>query len=49
MKAAITKQLDQAVTDKRLTADERTKILADVDSAARRHDRRQGAEAARRA
>ncbi len=32
MKAAITKQLDQAVTDKRLTADERTKILADVDS-----------------
>ena len=32
MKAAITKQLDQAVTDKKLTADERTKILADVDS-----------------
>ena len=31
MKAAVTKQLDQAVTDKTLTADERTKILADVD------------------
>jgi len=31
MKAAVTKQLDQAVTDKKLTADERTKILADVD------------------
>jgi hypothetical protein len=32
MKAAVTKQLDQAVTDKHLTADERTKILADIDS-----------------
>jgi hypothetical protein len=32
MKAEVTKQLDQAVTDKKLTADERTKILADVDS-----------------
>ena len=32
MKAAVTKQLDQAVTDKKLTADERTKILADIDS-----------------
>jgi hypothetical protein len=31
MKDAVTKQLDQAVTDKKLTADERTKILADVD------------------
>jgi hypothetical protein len=31
MKAAVTKDLDQAVTDKKLTADERTKILADVD------------------
>ena len=31
MKDALTKQLDQAVTDKKLTADERTKILADVD------------------
>jgi hypothetical protein len=32
MKTAITKQLDQAVTDKKLTAEQRTKILADVDS-----------------
>jgi hypothetical protein len=32
MKTSITKQLDQAVTDKQLTADEKTKILADVDS-----------------
>jgi hypothetical protein len=32
MKAALTKQLDQAVTDKKLTADERTKILASVDT-----------------
>src|SRR4051812_34166982 len=32
MKAAITKDLDQAVTDKKLTADQRTKILADVDA-----------------
>ena len=31
MKAGLTKQLDQAVTDKKLTADQRTKILADVD------------------
>jgi hypothetical protein len=31
MKAAITKDLDQAVTDKKLTAEQRTKILADVD------------------
>src|SRR4051794_34256403 len=31
MKAAVTKQLDQAVTDKKLTADERTKILAEID------------------
>src|SRR3954454_9471171 len=31
MKDALTKQLDQAVTDKKLTADQRTKILADVD------------------
>ena len=31
MKAAITKQLDQAVTDKNLTAEQRTEILADVD------------------
>src|SRR4051794_36508769 len=31
MKAAITKDLDQAVTDKKLTADERTKILAEID------------------
>jgi hypothetical protein len=31
MKAALTKQLDQAVTDKKLTADQRTKILADAD------------------
>src|SRR3954468_11923537 len=32
MKTALTKQLDQAVTDKKLTADQRTKILADVDA-----------------
>jgi hypothetical protein len=32
LKAALTKQLDQAVTDKKLTADQRTKILADVDA-----------------
>jgi hypothetical protein len=32
MKASITKRLDQAVTDKELTAEQRTKILADVDS-----------------
>jgi hypothetical protein len=32
MKTALTKQLDQAVTDKKLTADERTKILANVDT-----------------
>ena len=31
MKTALTKQLDQAVTDKKLTADQRTKILAEVD------------------
>jgi hypothetical protein len=31
MKASVTKQLDQAVTDKRLTAEQRTKILADID------------------
>jgi hypothetical protein len=31
MKAALTKQLDQAVTDKKLTAEQRTKILADAD------------------
>jgi hypothetical protein len=31
MKAELTKQLDQAVTDKKLTADQRTKILADSD------------------
>ena len=31
MKAAITKQLDQAVKDRKLTAGEKTKILADVD------------------
>jgi hypothetical protein len=31
LKTALTKQLDQAVTDKKLTAEERTKILADVD------------------
>jgi hypothetical protein len=31
MKDALTKQLDQAVTDKKLTADQRTKILADAD------------------
>lgn len=32
MKAAVTKRLDQAVTDKKLTADEKTKILADIDA-----------------
>jgi hypothetical protein len=32
LKAAITKRLDQAVTDKTLTADQRTKILADIDA-----------------
>jgi hypothetical protein len=32
MKAAITSELDQAVTDKKLTADQRTKILADIDA-----------------
>src|SRR4051794_20226602 len=31
MKAAVTKQLDQAVTDKKLTADQKTKILAEID------------------
>ena len=31
MKASITKRLDQAVTDKELTAEQRTKILAEVD------------------
>jgi hypothetical protein len=31
MKASVTKKLDQAVTDKKLTADEKTKILAEVD------------------
>jgi hypothetical protein len=31
MKTALTKQLDQAVTDKKLTAEQRTKILADAD------------------
>jgi len=31
MKDAVSKQLDQAVTDKKLTADEKTKILADLD------------------
>jgi hypothetical protein len=31
MKDALTKQLDQAVTDKRLTAEQRTKILAEAD------------------
>jgi hypothetical protein len=32
MKAAVTKRLDQAVTDKKLTADEKAKILADIDT-----------------
>src|SRR3954471_22660574 len=32
MKTAVTEQLDQAVTDKKLTADQKTKILADLDS-----------------
>src|SRR3954469_9189470 len=32
MKAAVTKQLDQAVADQKLTADQKTKILADLDS-----------------
>ena len=31
MKDALTKRLDQAVTDKRLTAEERTRILAEAD------------------
>jgi hypothetical protein len=31
MKTAITSELDQAVKDNRLTADQRTKILADID------------------
>src|SRR5689334_323155 len=31
MKDDLTKRLDQAVTDKKLTADQRTKILAEVD------------------
>jgi hypothetical protein len=32
MKTAITTELDKAVTDKKLTADQRTKILADIDA-----------------
>jgi hypothetical protein len=32
MKDAVSKQLDQAVTDKKVTADEKTKILADLDT-----------------
>jgi hypothetical protein len=32
MKTAITSELDQAVKDKKLTADQRTKILADIDA-----------------
>jgi hypothetical protein len=32
MKAAITTELDQAVKDNKLTADQRTKILADIDT-----------------
>ena len=32
MKTAITDELDQAVKDKKLTADQRTKILADIDA-----------------
>jgi hypothetical protein len=32
MKTAITSELDQAVKDKKLTADQRTKILADIDT-----------------
>ena len=31
MKAAVTKQLDQAVKDKHLTEAQKTKILADID------------------
>ncbi len=31
MKTALSKRLDQAVTDKQLTAAQRTKILAEVD------------------
>ncbi|WP_028065896.1 hypothetical protein [Solirubrobacter soli] len=31
MKDAVTKQLDQAITDKKLTADQKAKILADID------------------
>jgi uncharacterized protein YaiL (DUF2058 family) len=31
LKAAVTKKLDQAVTDKKLTAEQRTKILAEID------------------
>jgi hypothetical protein len=32
MKDAVAKRLDQAVTDKKLTAEQKTKILADIDS-----------------
>ena len=32
LKAALTKELDQAVADKRITAAQKTKILADVDA-----------------
>ena len=32
IKTAITSELDQAVKDKKLTADQRTKILADIDA-----------------
>ena len=32
MKTAITSELDQAVKDKKLTAEQRTKILADIDA-----------------
>ena len=32
MKSAITSELDQAVKDNKLTADQRTKILANIDT-----------------
>ena len=43
LKAALTKQLDQAVNDGHLTAAQRTKILAEVDERARRRHQRHAA------
>ena len=42
----VTKQLDQAVKDRHLTAAQKTKILAKIDAAPRRHHQQHGPEAA---